>query len=108
MSLKVNSYKVRSGPAIPVIGGGTTSKAITIFTFGVETQEVISECASEVNFLTSKDMCLMGGEYFSANYRAFPGKIDLNDGNGSRLYFTAVLTKKPIEKNETTIGVCPK
>jgi hypothetical protein len=100
MSLTVNTYKVRSGPAIPVVGKGTTSKAITIFTFGVERQEVISQCASEVDFLTSKDMCLMGGDYFSANYRAFPGKID------GKLYFTAVLTKKPVKTNETTVGGC--
>ena len=102
MSIKVTSYKVRSGPAIPIIGEGTTSNGITIFTFGVETQDVISTCTSETEILTSKDMCLMGGEYFSANYRAFPGKINC------KLYFTAVLTKKPIEENKTNIGVCLK
>lgn len=98
--VKVTTYKQRSGPAIPVMDGAT-SKGTIIFSFGSETQEVITECSTETNFLGSNDMCLLGGEYYSAQYRAFPGKIN------NKLVFNSVLNKKPVSRAEIkTEGEC--
>lgn len=88
---KLVTYKVRSGNSIPIIagGGGDSSTGNVIFTFGTETQEIIS-CAAEDDVLGSSDMCLLGGEYFSASYNALPAKV-----NG-QLKFTSNITKPPV------------
>lgn len=87
---KLNTYKVRSGNAIPIIpdGGGNSSQGSIIFTFGTERQEIIS-CGSEEEVASSRDMCLLGGEYFSANYSALPAKV-----NG-KIKFASNLAKAP-------------
>jgi len=85
--MSVTTYKVRSGNPLPGAGGNI------IFVFGTETQEIENnDCSSEVK--TSKDMCLLGGDYFSANYKAYPGSF------GSELVFSETLAKKPIATNE--------
>lgn len=85
------TYKLRIGNSIPIIagGGGNSSTGNVIFTFGTETQEIIS-CAAEDEVLGSADMCLLGGDYFSANYNALPAKV-----NG-KFKFTSNITKPPI------------
>lgn len=86
----VNTYKVRIGNTIPIVSTGEgSSTGNIIFTFGTETQEVIS-CSSDSEVVGSSDMCLLGGEYFSANYRALPAKV-----NGD-LVFVSNLTKAPV------------
>lgn len=81
------SFKVRHGNAIPIMAGSSMTNAF-VWTFGSESQE-IEACESTAEVLASKDMCLLGGEYFSAQYKAHPGKA-----NGS-LVFNSVLAKKP-------------
>lgn len=96
--IKVTTYKVRSANAIPIMpqGGGSSSDGVIVFTFGSETQETIS-CGSDRDVIRSSDMCLLGGEYFSANYSALPGKI-----NGD-LVFQSNLAKVPVlSKNYVT------
>lgn len=79
----VTTYKVRAGNSLPIQGGAI------VFTFGVERQEIeLSECATGI--LTSEDMCLFGGDYFSANYKALPGRID------GDLIFNSTQAKKPV------------
>lgn len=87
---KITTYQVRAGNALPRLGTGTTSAGNIIFTFGTETQEVESEECSKLGIVTSKDMCLLGGDYFSANYKALPGKVD------GELIFNTNIAKKPI------------
>ena len=89
MAAPVTTYKQRLGNAIPIVGTGSISTGVIIFTFGFETQEVLS-CGSTHEMLKSTDMCLMGGNYFSANYKALPGKV------GGKVAFSSVTTKKPI------------
>ena len=91
---KVFTYRVRAGNAVPILCDAPTdpSEGNIIFTFGTETQEVIS-CSSDTDVVKSSDMCLLGGMYFSAQYRALPGKV------GGKLVFTSVLTKKPVRTN---------
>lgn len=96
--VKVTTYQVRAGNALPTLGGGSTSTGNIIFTFGTETQEENSEECSTVDILKSKDMCLLGGDYFSANYKAIPGKK-----NGD-LIFSTNITKKPIYSNDYSDG----
>lgn len=86
-------YNVRASNAIPLLCGSTTSQGNIIYTFGTECQEVIL-CGYTSKVLKSEDMCLLGGEYFSANYKALPGKV-----NG-KLVFTSNLAKKPSITNE--------
>jgi len=92
--VKLITYKVRVGNAIPILCDKPedASKGNVVFTFGTETQEVIS-CSADDKVVGSKDMCMRGGFYFSANYRALPGKV-----NG-RLVFNSVLTKDLIRTN---------
>ena len=98
---KVTTYKVRSGNAIPIIanGGGDSSTGIVIFTFGTETQEIIT-CAAEDDVIGSADMCLLGGEYYSANYSALPAKVNGN------LKFTSNLAKAPVFSANYKAGGC--
>lgn len=88
--VKITTYSIRTGNAVPKMCGEPTdpSEGNIIFTFGTETQEIIS-CGSDTNVVKSKDMCMFGGDYFSANYRALPGLV-----NG-KLVFESQLTKKP-------------
>lgn len=88
----ITTYNVRAGNAFPDVGEGSISTGAVIFTFGVELQEVLS-CSTEKTVLKSKDMCLLGGSYFSASYRAYPGKVAGN------LVFNSTVTKKPIFTN---------
>jgi len=88
---KTFSYKIRAGNSIPIVpdGGTSSSKGNIIFTFGTEKQEILN-CGSDRDVLSSDDMCLLGGEYFSASYSALPAKV-----NG-QLRFVSSLAKAPI------------
>lgn len=89
MASPITTYKTRMGNAIPIMGAGSSSEGTIIFTFGYEYQEILS-CGSTDSILGSKDMCLLGGEYFSANYKALPGKVD------GKVAFSSVSAKKPV------------
>lgn len=93
--VKVTTYNVRAGNAIPKLcdNASDPSEGNIIFTFGTETQEVIS-CGFDTDVLRSKDMCMFGGEYFAANYKALPGLV------GGKIVFNSVLTKRPIKSNK--------
>lgn len=84
------NYKVRRGNAIPLLcNNNATSEGLIIFTFGTETQEVIN-CSVEEDVIHTTDMCMFtDGEYYSASYKAHPGKV-----NG-QLRYSANLTKPP-------------
>jgi len=69
----VVNYKVRRGN--PVSSLCEDGSPVYIFTFGTETQEIIS-CLKETEVLTTLDMCLLGGDYFAASYKAHPGKVN--------------------------------
>lgn len=86
---KVVTYKARVGNALPVLGRSTSTRELIFYSFGAELQEVIA-CTGVTELVQSADMCLQGGQYFSAQYKAYPGKV-----NG-KLKFTAVFTKKPV------------
>jgi hypothetical protein len=78
------SYKVRSSNAFTPKGGGNL-----IFTFGTECQSTnLNECAQ--SNLKSTDMCMLGGEYYTATYKAYPGTL-----NGS-LVFSSTESERPI------------
>lgn len=86
----VITYQIRSGNGVPLLcNGSSPSEGNIVFTFGTETQEVIN-CSFDSDVITSKDMCLLGGDYYSATYKALPGKV------GGKLVFNSTLMKKPI------------
>lgn len=93
--VKVITYTVRTGNAIPKLCDAPSdpSEGNIIFTFGTETQEVIS-CGFDINVVKSKDMCMFGGDYYSATYKALPGKVS------GKLVFNSVLAKRP-ERTDT-------
>lgn len=99
--VKVTTYKARSSNAIPVIpdGGGNSSKGNIVFLFGTETQ-VIESCASTEDVKTSKDMCLLGGDYFSASYSALPAKV-----NG-KIKFSSNTAKAPVYSSNYSSSQC--
>ena len=86
----VTTYKIRQGNAMPLLCDSSQSSGVIIFLFGSETQEV-SSCAKDDDVKLSEDMCLMGGDYFSANYQAYPARLNCN-----KMIFKSVVTKKPI------------
>ena len=87
------SYKVRSSNSFPIQGGNL------IFTFGTECQQVIfNECASTI--LTSRDMCMLGGNYYSATYKAYPGSI------GGQLVFSATEASRPVYTGQYGSSEC--
>jgi len=94
--VKVYTYRIRAGNAISIVCDDTInniSQGNLVFTFGTESQE-INSCSADQDLLKSSDMCMLGGNYFSATYRAYPGKV-----NG-KLVFNSVITKKPVLSNE--------
>lgn len=86
--VKITTYKLRIGNAISIICGGTQSTGIILFAFGTEYQDIIN-CSFTHKVITSADMCLMGGDYFSANYKGYSGKVDNN------FTYNSNLTTKP-------------
>jgi hypothetical protein len=87
----LNSYTVRAGNAIPLMCDKPVdaSTGNLVFTFGTECQE-INTCGYTNQIIKSTDMCLLGGIYYTATYKALPGKV-----NG-QVVFQSVLTKKPV------------
>lgn len=85
----ITTYKVRSGNPLPTSQGGN----VIVFCFGTEAQDIENN-SCETQVLKSSDMCMYpDGQYFSANYKAYEGKV-----NGE-LLFSANLTKKPVISN---------
>ncbi|RKZ85081.1 MAG: hypothetical protein DRQ39_07595 [Gammaproteobacteria bacterium] len=74
---------------MPILGSNSTSTGAIMYVFGYECQEVIT-CSNDTTVLKSEQFCLMGGEYWSANYKALPAKVD-----GS-VRFNVTITKKPV------------
>lgn len=97
--VKTTTYKVRSGPGMPIMGDSDISAGVVIFTFGSETQKIEAGCSNEID-ITSKDMCLMGGAYFSASFKAMPGTVDGN------LIFSSTKATKPIMAGSTDGNMC--
>ncbi len=87
--VKVITYKVRQGNPMPLLCDGDVSTGVIINFFGAETQEVYS-CEAEDRILKSEDMCLRGGDYFSASYQAHQSRLDCN-----KIVFKSVVTKPP-------------
>lgn len=88
--VKVNTYRVRQGNPMPLLCDGDTSYGLVITFFGEERQEVNS-CDADTEVLKSEDMCLRGGEYYSASYQAHQSRIDCD-----QMVFKSVTTKPPI------------
>ena len=69
------TYTVRTGRPIPIMGNSGAANGIRQYTFGYECQKVIT-CSTEETVITSEDMCLWGGDWYSASYRALPVKVN--------------------------------
>lgn len=85
------SYKIRRGNVLPILGAGSggPNTPVIVWTFGIETQ-VITSCESTSDIKSSKDMCLLGGGIFSAQYKAQPGKADC------AIKFNSTIMENPI------------
>lgn len=88
MARSVTTYKVRTGNSLPDVNSGSIENKVIFYLFGSETQEVINCGDNEV--VKTTDMCMFGGDYYSAQYSAYPGKVD------GKLLFSANLAKRPI------------
>jgi hypothetical protein len=71
----VDIHRARNGNPMPIMGGNSTSTGAVMYMFGNECQRVIT-CSDDGAPLRSEEMCLMGGAYWSASYRALPAKVD--------------------------------
>lgn len=93
----VITHKVRHGTPMPVLEANATSNGAVMFIFGYECQHV-ETCSSEETVLKSEEFCLMGGDWWSASYKALPHKV--ND----KVLYQATLTKRPVLS--TTVNSC--
>lgn len=85
----VNVHRQRNGNPLPILGGGSTSSGAVMYIFGNECQRVIT-CSNDDTPVRSEEMCLLGGLYWSASYKALPNKVS------GKVRYNATLTEKPI------------
>jgi hypothetical protein len=98
----INTYTVRTGNALVSKDASTGKPILYMFAFGTETQKV-NMCEVNYNVLTSDDMCLRGGPFFSANYRGLPALVK------GKLAFTSTIAEKPImSPNYDEKSMCSK
>ena len=90
-SITWKNYKAIMGKPLPKCEGGAV-----IFFFGSECYDVTLDTATET-LVNSSDMCMQGGPYFAAAYKAYPGQVQ--DGN---LLFTAQLISAALIRSDTT------